>query len=624
MSTSKASRLVTIFAALSASAHGVAGELPLRSNALARYLAEMVHGFANVSLSPDGARACRVVLREDGTTAVEVFDWASGGRTRPLTATLAEDDLTACMWSSDSRLIVQVATWSLNSQTPRQLEAVNVDGSALKKLGWLDLLSFAPEEPELITVSTGWTFGVIDTVTGGGKLSKPSLSPAHHLITDGNGILRALARYSRYGDQWFVRAPTDRRWTPFPNPEPPPSHWYPVSAREVPFEPVAFDASERLLYVALRDNSFALFARNADATTEAVFAHPTQDLIDLKTLGKTLRGVAAVHYDGLRHLDYFDSRVNEVRAMASRSFAGREVDVLDEDWGRRFYLLRVRGELDWGDYYRYDTSTDTFSPLPFDEPPVRERRVPRRVSYEASDGAAISSYVFEPADRERRAAVILPQLAPITELGLDAWDAEFLAQYLAASGYVVLEPAVRGALGYGVPEDDRPHLAYVSRAAEDIVQAADYLVRSSLADADKICVVGAGFGGTAALVAAIDHPDTLRCVTSLSAPMELPRLYSVMRGDDKSLLFGDDAGALDALSPSRRVSEIVVPLQLVHGREDQFFSASDAKTLQSRLEKLQKPAELVEYPKTFGDIPRPAYRADFLIRVTEFLDAHSK
>src|SRR5881394_3070203 len=208
MSTSKASRLVTILAALSASAHGVAGELPLRSNALARYLAEMVHGFANVSLSPDGARACRVVLREDGTTAVEVFDWASGGRTRPLTATLAEDDLTACMWSSDSRLIVQVATWSLNSQTPRQLEAVNVDGSALKKLGWLDLLSFAPEEPELITVSTGWTFGVIDTVTGGGKLSKPSLSPAHHLITDGNGILRARALFALWRS--MVRARADR------------------------------------------------------------------------------------------------------------------------------------------------------------------------------------------------------------------------------------------------------------------------------------------------------------------------------------------------------------------------------------------------------------------------------
>jgi dipeptidyl aminopeptidase/acylaminoacyl peptidase len=617
MSTSKGLRFIVLVAGLCACALGAAAEPPLRSDAFARFLADRPHGFARVALSPDGARACTVVLRADGTTAVEVFDWASGSRATVLTASPAEDDLAWCSWSSVSRLIVRIAART-STRAHGELIAVNADGTLRKKLGALDLLSFAPDQPELVTVTTGRRLGVMNTFTGAAQFTWPAGAdfPLHGFIVDGDGFLRVVATPD---SRWHMRTQADSRWRFVEDPAA--GAWY-AFPRVAPLSPVALDASGRVVYYAAKEGRLALFALDNDGSSTPLFSHPTQDVVDVVTFGKDRRAVAANYYDGQWSTDYFDARVKEVRASAASKLPGLVIDVLDEDWNRRFYLLRGRAEHGWGDYYRYDTANDTLAPLPLASP-LKERGTGRRLSYVASDGRPIPSYLFEPAESTRGAAVILPQLPPIGAGNYEPWDQEFMARYLAAAGYVVLEPAVRGALGYGMP-DDTPHLYFVARSAADIADAADYLVQEGLADAHKICVVGAGFGGTAALVAAFEHPETFGCVTALGAPLDLERMYNAQPRDVRTTRFADDVGALGALSPSKRVADLRVPVQLVHGRPNEFCAIEETQALDATLTKLQHPVDFVEYPNAVDDLSRPAIRADFLIRVTEFIDAHTK
>lgn len=605
-------RFAASLLALCAPSFGWAGEPVLRGDPLARYL---VSDHMGAALSPDGARACVIAVHEDGSTAVEVFEWASGSRATVLSAAPEDpNDFLACTWSSTSRVLV--VAQHKGSAGRKGLVAVNNDGSAVKYLGFYELLSFAPEDPELVTVAfgRGWRWGRLDTLTGL-FLAVPQKfdNPTYHYLVDGDGTLRAQARYTPSGDQWFIKVPGDIRWRFFPGP-PDTSPWYDFSF-------AGFDALRRILYVAPSNGRLALFAKSAQSD-ETVFAHPTNDVFDLKAVGKDRRIVAAGYFDGLWNLEYLDARVNEVRALASHSFPGRRIDVLDEDWRQRFYLIRARGDRDWGDYYRFDTASEAFSPLPVDSPGVPERGATRRVSYEASDGVTIPANLFEAAEREPRTAVILPQLPPLSAHGYVPWDQEFVARYLAARGYLVLQPAVRGTLGYGEPAGDR--LIDVRRAAADIADAADFLVHSGFADGGRICVVGFGFGATAALLAAIEH-DVFRCVTAVGPPLDLRTIYKQPARKDRAKLFGETPDELDTLSPGVRAAEIHVPVQLVHGDVDSLLPGDKSVAqLHAKLVELGRPSELVEYSSASDDLDPRGYRMDFLIRVTEFLDAQSK
>src|ERR1700752_1638926 len=72
----------------------------------------------------------------------------------------------------------------------------------------------------------------------------------------------------------------------------------------------------------------------------------------------------------------------------------------------------------------------------------------KAVTYKSRDGATIPAYVTIPAGSSGKAmpAVVLPHGGPSAR---DEWGFDWLAQFLAARGYVVIQPNYRGSDGYG-------------------------------------------------------------------------------------------------------------------------------------------------------------------------------
>jgi len=71
------------------------------------------------------------------------------------------------------------------------------------------------------------------------------------------------------------------------------------------------------------------------------------------------------------------------------------------------------------------------------------------ITYQARDGTAVPGYITYPVGKENAKglpAIVMPHGGPAAR---DEWGFNWLAQFFAARGFVVLQPNFRGSSGYG-------------------------------------------------------------------------------------------------------------------------------------------------------------------------------
>lgn len=89
-------------------------------------------------------------------------------------------------------------------------------------------------------------------------------------------------------------------------------------------------------------------------------------------------------------------------------------------------------------------------------------------------------------------------------------------QALASTALTVLAPVIHGASGFGAPvEDDLREFANTELEVSDLAEAGRSLGREAGVAADKLAVVGNGFGGTLALLTAGGRPGVYAAVVAI-------------------------------------------------------------------------------------------------------------
>src|SRR5204863_8346949 len=124
------------------------------------------------------------------------------------------------------------------------------------------------------------------------------------------------------------------------------------------------------------------------------------------------------------------------------------------------------------------------------------------VSYPAKDGVAVPAYLTWPPGKEGAKglpAIVMPHGGPGAR---DEWGFDWLAQFFAASGCVVLQPNYRGSGGYGDDWYQRNGFRSWPTAIGDVLDAGRWLVAQGIAPADKPGLVGWSSGGSAVVQAA--------------------------------------------------------------------------------------------------------------------------
>lgn len=256
----------------------------------------------------------------------------------------------------------------------------------------------------------------------------------------------------------------------------------------------------------------------------------------------------------------------------------------------------------------------------------------RRINYAAADGFEIPAYLTLPANRAPHdlPLIVLPHGGPVDS---DTAEFDWWSQALADQGYAVLRPNYRGSdlsvgfirAGYG---------QWGRKMQTDLSDGVRYLVKQGIADPARVCIVGASYGGYAALAGVTLDPGVYRCAVSVAGISDLARFLSWHgRGgldDTVETRFWDQfwgvSGAsdpkLDAISPIKHIDAVKVPVLLIHGRDDTIVPYEQSQIMYDALRKQGKDVELVTLKHEDHWLSRGDTREQMLEATVAFLRAH--
>jgi dipeptidyl aminopeptidase/acylaminoacyl peptidase len=254
----------------------------------------------------------------------------------------------------------------------------------------------------------------------------------------------------------------------------------------------------------------------------------------------------------------------------------------------------------------------------------------RAVTVTARDGLSLACYVTRPhAAGERGPA---PPAQPTVVLvhggpwARDTWGFSPLHQFLASRGYTVLSVNYRGSAGFGK--------AFLNAGnADDLIDALDWAVARGITDPARVAIMGASYGGYAALVAAARAPERFRCAVAISPPVDLAamiegipahlrpvRALFTTRVGDPSTLAGREA--LDRVSPVSLAGDVRVPVLLAHGLDDPQSPLALADTFVRSASAAGARIVHVTFEDEGHAISRPANRLALVALAEVFLAEH--
>ncbi len=108
-------------------------------------------------------------------------------------------------------------------------------------------------------------------------------------------------------------------------------------------------------------------------------------------------------------------------------------------------LVRAASDLEPGRWYVYDRARKTLGEVILDRPALKNKTLSqvKAINYVAGDGTRIPGYLTLPpgvTDAKNLPAIVMPHGGPSAR---DTWGFDWLAQFFAQRGYVVLQPNYR-------------------------------------------------------------------------------------------------------------------------------------------------------------------------------------
>lgn len=372
---------------------------------------------------------------------------------------------------------------------------------------------------------------------------------------------------------------------------------------------------------------------SGDALGDAVFEHPKVDIDDFD-LTPDGNGVLAVHYtDDRARVRWFDPAMQTLQAKLEKTLPGNVTRILSSSLDKSIMLVWSGGASDPGSYFLHDRTRKTLRPLftPFDKLSGKLLAPVEAVEYAARDGTTIPAYLTKPPAREPKALplIIMPHGGPFLR---DSWDFDIWAQFLANRGYAVLQPNFRGSTGYGREFVEKGMGQWGRGMQDDIDDGVQWLVAKGMVDSKRVCIMGASFGGYAAMWAAVRNPDVYRCAISFAG---ISDVGAMLRYDRKSFtapryfkdwqdrVKGEGDFDLKSVSSLFAISRITIPMLIAHGAKDTNVPLSQSAKFHEALLKAGKSHDYIVYPDEGHGFEKPQNSIDFLKRVEAFLAQHN-
>ncbi|MFC0686841.1 S9 family peptidase [Novosphingobium clariflavum] len=315
-----------------------------------------------------------------------------------------------------------------------------------------------------------------------------------------------------------------------------------------------------------------------------------------------------------------------------RAFAGRNPRLVD--WTPDFsqVLLRTSGNKDSGTWYFVDVRTSRAGPFGYERPQITPEQVGRisMVAYTAADGLKMDGVLTLPPGREAKnlPVVVLPHGGPAAEdkPGFDWW-----AQAFASRGYAVFQPNFRGSTGRTDAFRHAGDGQWGRKMQTDISDGLAELVKRGIADPRRACIVGASYGGYAALAGVTLQQGLYKCAVAVAGVADVRLMYDtdVRENGDSQMTrealrqqLGDPAG-YDAISPRRFAAKADAPVLLIHGKDDTVVAYRQSTIMADALKDAGKPYEMVTLASEDHWLSREETRKRMLSETMRFVQKYN-
>jgi dipeptidyl aminopeptidase/acylaminoacyl peptidase len=328
----------------------------------------------------------------------------------------------------------------------------------------------------------------------------------------------------------------------------------------------------------------AAWAVPLDGSPPTVLAEdPDADITETYTDPDT-GAIIAVYVSGSKtRTHWLDPAAQHRFDVLQRAFPGREITV--EGWSRdgTKTLARVQTPSSPPVYYlvdlaahRADIAAEEYPAL--DSVPLGELK---EITYKARDGTAIPAYLTLPPGKAAGLVplVVLPHGGPQAR---DYPHFDWLAQFIASRGYAVLQPQFRGSTGFGDAFEQAGYRQWGGLMQDDVTDGVQAMIDQGIADPHRIGIVGASYGGYAALAGAAFTPKLYKCAVSISGVSDIPalmraeaptdlgfrRIVSASQSQWKERIGAPTDQSLWTRSPINSVATITIPILLIYGTGD--------------------------------------------------------
>lgn len=327
-------------------------------------------------------------------------------------------------------------------------------------------------------------------------------------------------------------------------------------------------------------------------------------------------------------MEWFDPTLAELQANFDKTVPNSNVKIESMSADRSKMFVRIDSAETPGNIYFFDTKVGTLHRFASVNEKIGSKKLSpvKMVQYKARDGLDIEAVMVTPKGIEPKMLplIVMPHGGP---WGHDSLEYDYWAQFLASRGYIVLQPNFRGSTGYGTEFLDKGKGQMGFAMQDDISDGVKWAIEQGLADPKRVCIVGASYGGYAAMWGIAKDPDQYRCAISISGVAALRREVNdfgeSLRGNLYKKQWQEMTPDFNAVSPINSIARIKVPLMLIHGKRDVTVDHVQSEKMFNAMQKAGKKVEFVSLPLADHYFTRQEDRVTLLSSIERFLKEHN-
>jgi len=336
----------------------------------------------------------------------------------------------------------------------------------------------------------------------------------------------------------------------------------------------------------------------------------TYDVGEVLTDPWTGRIIGASYIADTPQYIYFDKTLEPLRKGVESAFPSLSAKAVSWDRGMNLVAIKVDAPRVPPVYFELDRTTHHATPIGKSYPDLKSTDLGemKPYPYKARDGLDIPAYITLPPGRiaKNLPAIVMPHGGPNCcrdQIGFNWW-----AQFYANRGYVVLQPNFRGSSGYGKKFTDAGNKQWGLKMQDDVTDGVEKMIADGIVDPKRICIVGASYGGYAALAGAAFTPDLYACAISFAGISDLQNLYDTNVRETGSLSqptsylrlrMGSpdtDSAQWKATSPALHADKVKCPVLLLHGGDDTTVRIGQSQEMYDALNKAHKKVDFIRLP----------------------------